>query len=160
MTVFEKFEVLQTEYETAKTKLFEEIEPTLKELAAAFFVQFPAVDSFSWYQYTPYFNDGDACNFSVCADESSIELNEGDDDDDYEGDDDYDDEESEDELEFPDAEASEVVLTSEMKKSAKEAASELIANFDDEMLEHLYGDHVKITIHRDGTATTDEYYHD
>lgn len=37
------------------------IKEALKELFAAF----PILDSVKWTQYTPYFNDGDACTFSV-----------------------------------------------------------------------------------------------
>jgi hypothetical protein len=37
----------------------------LKGVLDQFFTKFPNVDSIRWEQYTPYFNDGDACTFSV-----------------------------------------------------------------------------------------------
>lgn len=61
------------------------IKDTLKELFAAF----PMIESVKWTQYTPYFNDGDACEFSVNDVEiklggaigKAIEASEEDDDD-------------------------------------------------------------------------------
>ncbi len=38
----------------------EDLEPMLRAVLAD-----PAIDSFGWKQYTPYFNDGDPCEFSV-----------------------------------------------------------------------------------------------
>jgi len=37
----------------------------LKEGAEAIFAAYPELVSFSWEQYTPYFNDGDECIFGV-----------------------------------------------------------------------------------------------
>lgn len=46
-----------------------ELERTAKELLASeaqrLFKKYPALTSFSWRQYTPYWIDGDACNFSA-----------------------------------------------------------------------------------------------
>lgn len=36
------------------------------------FAAYPALESFAWRQYTPYFNDGDVCTFGVYADEPTI----------------------------------------------------------------------------------------
>jgi hypothetical protein len=36
-----------------------------KELMKNFFIEFPEVKCVGWTQYTPYFNDGDTCEFSV-----------------------------------------------------------------------------------------------
>lgn len=37
----------------------------LKEAFQDFFTRFPTVESLSWPQYAPYFNDGAPCEFSV-----------------------------------------------------------------------------------------------
>jgi len=37
----------------------------LKEALAEFFDKYPEVETVQWTQYAPYFNDGDACVFSV-----------------------------------------------------------------------------------------------
>ena len=54
----EKQRALQKEFQTTAQALFKE---TTKE----FFEQNPLVNSIVWTQYTPYFNDGDTCEFSV-----------------------------------------------------------------------------------------------
>ena len=59
--LIEKQRALQKEFQTTAQALFKE---TTKE----FFEQNPLVKSIVWTQYTPYFNDGDTCEFSVgCA---------------------------------------------------------------------------------------------
>ncbi len=45
----------------------------LKEDADAVFEKYPELKSFGWTQYTPLFNDGDACEFS--ADVSDVYIN-------------------------------------------------------------------------------------
>jgi len=56
-----KQRALQKEFQTTAQALFKE---TTKE----FFDQNTLVNSIVWTQYTPYFNDGDTCEFSVgCA---------------------------------------------------------------------------------------------
>lgn len=40
---------------------------------------------------------------------------------------------------------------------AAEAASEFLDQFDDAIIKDLYGDHVKITVKRDGSVETEEY---
>jgi len=37
----------------------------LKKGLNVIFEEYPNIDSISWNQYTPYFNDGDPCEFSV-----------------------------------------------------------------------------------------------
>jgi hypothetical protein len=59
--LLEKQRALQKEFQATAQKLFKE---TTKE----FFEQNPLVQSIVWTQYTPYFNDGDTCEFRVgCA---------------------------------------------------------------------------------------------
>lgn len=36
------------------------------------FTKYPNLFSFSWRQYTPYFNDGDACYFRACTDDIDV----------------------------------------------------------------------------------------
>src|SRR5271165_5041195 len=38
------------------------------------FDKYPNLVSFSWVEYSPHFNDGDACTFSVYADEIPVEF--------------------------------------------------------------------------------------
>jgi len=54
----EEFEAIQKDYREKSQKIF-------KEGFSAFFEQVPLIKAVSWTQYTPYFNDGEACVFSV-----------------------------------------------------------------------------------------------
>ena len=50
------------DYKKAKAKLSDaKLHPYFEPL----FEKFPELESFSWTQYAPYFNDGDACTFSA-----------------------------------------------------------------------------------------------
>lgn len=56
--LIEKQRALQKEFQTTAHALFKE---TTKE----FFEQNPLVNAILWNQYTPYFNDGEPCEFRV-----------------------------------------------------------------------------------------------
>src|SRR5271170_2714472 len=45
-----------------------------KEMSAGLFKANPALVSFSWAQYTPYWNDGDTCTFSSYAEYPTVVL--------------------------------------------------------------------------------------
>ena len=53
----EIFKGMQTESKKVFKEAFEEI-----------FEKYPAIETVSWTQYTPHFNDGDTCEFSVNTD--------------------------------------------------------------------------------------------
>jgi hypothetical protein len=54
----EQFETLKKEYQEKSKKLF-------IEAFKQFFEQVPSIKAVTWQQYTPYFNDGEACEFGV-----------------------------------------------------------------------------------------------
>lgn len=54
-----------TEYEQQKKQFQERVSSRLKEVFKEFFRECPEIKTISWLQYTPYFNDGDECIFSV-----------------------------------------------------------------------------------------------
>ena len=60
---------LVTDYDTKIKAMKEELSKTFqnefKVIFAEIFATYPNVKKVSWTQYTPYFNDGDACVFSV-----------------------------------------------------------------------------------------------
>lgn len=62
MTTLEKIKQMKQDY---KTLVSQEGKTLVKELLTTFFSEAPDVESVRWAQYTPYFNDGDACVFSV-----------------------------------------------------------------------------------------------
>jgi len=132
----------------------------VQEMANDIFDAFPVVRAIQWTQYTPYFNDGDPCYFSV--NEARIALNE-----DfmeslqasekqclYECRDDF--------MEFsyrlddhPDS------PTAKVLKKIKKALGEFQGVLNDlsEAMEEAFGDHQQITITRDGVES-EEYSHD
>lgn len=120
----------------------------------------------SWTQYTPYFNDGDSCEFSVCADEMPVQ---------WPGLPDLDGYESSaghiryylstDETRYSAQDTKQRYLDLGMtleKVVAVEKITDAISavlNDNEELLFAAYGDHVEITVTPNG-VTVDEYEHD
>lgn len=100
----------------------------------AVFEEYEQLESISWTQYTPYFNDGDPCEFS--SNIYSIELND----------------------------LNEYADKKELKEKLDNFSNilskirELISIIGDDVLE-LLGEG-KVIVRRDGTITIDEYDHD
>ena len=96
------------------------------------------IDSFTWQQYTPYFNDGDACVFGVYADDPKIN-----------GMDYY--------------EAGDYVAYNDPRYEEMQAPYRRIVKFVNEFSEEdllfMFGDHVEVTVSRDGIEV-DDYDHD
>lgn len=61
----EKFNQLITEQEALRKKFQETAQALFKETTKEFFDLNPGVKCVVWTQYTPYFNDGDTCEFGV-----------------------------------------------------------------------------------------------
>ena len=56
---------IKNQYDAAVEAAKKSGQDASKEVFKEFFEQFPEVDKIQWTQYTPYFNDGDACTFGV-----------------------------------------------------------------------------------------------
>jgi hypothetical protein len=163
----EKFLAFKAQYEEARKKMIEQTDGALKEMVKEIFDAFPGLQSFGWTQYTPYFNDGDTCEFGVNTYSDEIYINDSRDEDDYEDwkcpqckrSNGYD-------VAFcpkdgaPKPVAEVATFSKEDREAAAEMVSDMLKNFDDDMMQDLYGDHVQVTIHRNGTATKEEYEHD
>lgn len=110
------------------------------ESAAVLFTENPTLKSFDWRQYTPYFNDGDPCEFSAYIDEPGING--------VDGDNIYD---------FGDYNKyqSNVELVPLQK-----AVRDFLAIFSEDDLEVLFGDGVTVTVRADGSIDVDDYDHD
>lgn len=59
------YEELRGQIQAAKVEMKRLAPDLLRERAQQIFEQHSDLDSFGWTQYTPYFNDGDACVFGV-----------------------------------------------------------------------------------------------
>lgn len=102
------------------------------ELAKQLFVDYPVIETISWVQYTPYFNDGEETIFSANLD--SFQIN---------GDDRWDAE----------------YHKRGCDKKVYDAVEEFLNAFDEDDYKDLFGDHVKITLTAKEILTS-EYDHD
>jgi len=140
------------------------------EQSKALFEQFPDLKSFSWTQYTPYFNDGDTCEFGANTEYPSIKLDgakdqeaEDFDDEDFDDDDDYisvyNVVKTADGRYIDKYEAGHPDITDRKKIVAFEV-KEFLMEFEDDSLKAMFGDHVRVIVHRDGTVEQEDYEHD
>lgn len=122
----------------------EEMKQAAKELLPVEFKkrfdEWPEAEAFRWTQYTPYFNDGDACVFSVNQPYVKIGDERGDQDDGY--------------LEAYDFDPGSV------EWNRMKDIEGMLESCED-VLEELFGDHCQVTIWRDkNEAEVEEYSHD
>jgi len=176
----------QKKIEKLKSQLSEDSQALFNESLQEIFDNNPDFNSFAWTQYTPYFNDGDSCDFSAHTD--YIYIND-----------------EEEETSFYDVETDlkELKKKDKVIKSLQKEIEELIKqgkkeednweikhnkdrieklnnlnieevekrynfmkdiedlmkNMDQDVLETMFGDHVKVVVTRDG-AETERYDHD
>lgn len=143
------FQEKLAEFNKKKLDLISELKRDFVPMFSEDFEKSKRIDSFGWRQYTPYFNDGDECIFRVNTD--YIYINE----------------EDAEEIEWLGSDfdyktkkytpTSETDVTEfEVYRSIKEKLSAIPEDF----FKDIFGDHVEITIHRDGRVETEEYDHD
>jgi hypothetical protein len=60
-----KFEQLLEDQAELQRKFQEQAQSMFKEITKEFFDKNPGITGVVWTQYTPYFNDGETCEFSV-----------------------------------------------------------------------------------------------
>lgn len=53
------------EIKEARDKFNDELKATFQNISKEFFEEFPMVQTITWNQFTPFFNDGDPCVFSM-----------------------------------------------------------------------------------------------
>lgn len=145
---------LRNRHDEQKKELLELFSSACNDL----FAQFEGLKSFGWLQYTPYFNDGDPCEFGVCCDRDwDMTLN-GVCERDFEDEVFYElDQKTNKELK----ELYEEHPTLKPIKNLQEVVDfipKFIYSFEEEILE-LLGEGL-ITIHKDGKVTVDEYSHE
>lgn len=157
----EKIQQFITNYENSRKAMIEEATSLFKEFTIAFFEKNPPIKSIIWTQYTPYFNDGDTCEFFVTEPYFSNDVNitEA-----YEGED-YD-EESDSELWshstwsfITENKSYQAKIEGVDVESIKQFSSVLQSSVMEDVLQDLFGDHVTVVATRDGFDVND-YYHD
>lgn len=120
----------------------------------------------SWEQYTPYFNDGDACEFHVRADEMPLQWPGNPGVDGYESSAShilYTLQSTETRWGVPEQKAALIAqgFTAEKVKLADEICDVIakVLHDNEELLYAAYGDHIEVTVTPNG-VTVDEYAHD
>lgn len=148
--LFDELHEMRRQYEE---KLENEGEAAVKELFKEFFEANPRVESVKWTQYTPYFNDGDTCTFGV--NEMYLGLNAG------PGEDDEDAEEQDDD-DYEDDDGMSAWSLSRSENPEMKALGEALKGLHvipDDVMESVFGDHVRIIATRNG-FDVEEYSHD
>lgn len=67
-----KFDTIHNAMKELEEKIKKQGQIMFFEVAKEIFDKYPTVRAFSWNQYTPYFNDGDECVFSVNSNDIRI----------------------------------------------------------------------------------------
>lgn len=159
MSALEKFKVIKEEVKRQRDLAQQQMQAAFTEGTKELFELFPNLQAFGWTQYTPYFNDGDPCEFSGARDvcmlftDSEVEESE--------------DAENEDErLEARIESFKENLYDYEVwdekngpNGAAIKAVNEFVRIFDDDDYLALFGDHQQVTVTREGVET-EEYSHD
>jgi hypothetical protein len=143
-TAAAKYNHIKEQIQQLRKSLETQSKDFFKEASAEIFEKHPELKSFSWTQYTPYFNDGDECVFGAQTDYISVAMK-GEDDD-------------EDENEIGSWSLSKATNLTPKQSAAKDALA-LLAAFEDEDFKTMFGDHVRVTVSRKGVSV-DEYSHD
>lgn len=128
---------LISEFNSKKQALEETVRNAMPTMFKDIFDANPTLMSFTWSQYTPYWCDGDTCEFG-CNDihEYTVQFADG---------------------------TQETVDAYDGKQTLSEAidkAQALIHKIPDNILQDAIGDHIQVTIHRSGKMDIQDYEHD
>lgn len=154
MNALESIKQQLREFEQKKKEIVEQLREEFPKILMPIFEKTDKIDNISWTQYTPWFNDGDTCEFSVNLD---IKVNG----------------KYADDLDWYDWKVVEYVnegkYVEDVRKHSEwdqvacmavHAFRESLETIPEEFYFDLFGDHVQVTCHRDGTIKVEEYEHD
>ena len=135
------FDDLEKEIKDLQTKMQERGFQCIKEISKEIFDKYPELHSFSWDQYTPYFNDGDECVFRV-NDWLKVQFEDGYILEDW-------------------SSTSRKYAKNESPKymDAADEAYKLVSSIPEDVMKKIFGDHIEVTIRRNGIEVED-YEHD
>ena len=136
---------VMTKYTEAKKKMKAALEQANAIVKEAFleasnevFNKYPNIESFSWTQYTPYFNDGDECTFSAQTQYPQLTFTDG----------------TEIDIDYGSGDVDAEDVVEEIA-----AVKTFLAQFDESDYEEMFGDHVLVVVSRKG-AKIKGYDHD
>jgi hypothetical protein len=145
----ETIDALRAELDAKMEELRNQFREDFSKIAKEFFTAVPRIKSLTWTQYTPYFMDGDPCEFSLNDIEFSTDENP----------------DAEYYREFTDDDGSfaEMSYTLKTLVTPEEFAlcqkMESIIHSNADLMEDLFDDHVMVVLTANG-AETHEYDHD
>jgi hypothetical protein len=182
-SVIEKIKAELAAFEEKKQAFVTELRKEFPTMFTELFAQAPKLKSVSWTQYTPYFNDGDTCEFSAHTDDLAIN-----------GASHYDEDDEDSEISVRPTlhitlrTEDEVRVNKELAEKTKytwyakagigdsglapnpdydadadrvcSEISAVLSSVPSEFLKDLFGDHAKVTICSNGTIDVEDYDHD
>jgi hypothetical protein len=139
-----KLEELHLAISEAKKKMLKESKAIFNTVAKELFETHEQLEEFSWTQYTPYFNDGGTCHFSV--NEALINGEEG---------------ATEWTIKYArkNKESQEEITALEKLAEITSDVQELLDSIGEECLEEMFGDHAQITVTKD-SVVVDSFEHE
>lgn len=151
MELIEKIKQEIAEFDVKRKTLVEELRHEFPKLGQPLFDKSKKIESIGWTQYTPYFNDGDSCEFGVNFD---LYIN-GSDQYDIEDEDNF----FKEHLGYGDSRR---VNPNYDPNEAKilEDFQLLLQEIPEDFYEDLFGDHAQVTMHKDGRIEVEEYDHE
>lgn len=149
-----RFNSLIAEQQALRVKFRADAQTMFKESLKTFFDMNPGVSALKWTQYTPYFNDGDACEFRVndvyFTNAQGNELNNVSVWGEYEG---------EDENVWVEYYAKSLAGKEGVDVSSCDFISDMIQSSEmEDIMKEMFDDHVYVTVTRSG-IDVDEYEH-
>lgn len=144
MVNLDKIKEANDKLEAAKQAFKEESKTLFRDACTELFEENPKLEYFSWTQYTQYFNDGDQTTFSANTDYPDING------------------ESSSKVEYSKwtakyrAERGETYEKHELADIFNEV-KKFLGSFRYKFYEAAFGDHVKVTVSRDGNVEIEDY---
>lgn len=126
-----KAKELVKKYKETKKIMMEELRQAFTEESKALFDEIPQMGSFSFTAYTPYFNDGDECTYSVNTDYPDL----------------Y------------DLEGNHMSYELREKLGTTEKVSDFLNAFPEEFYKDVFGDHIQVTVSKNKIEVS-EYDHE
>ena len=144
-SVVSEVKTLIADFAETKKKLQAGMQEKLQVVFKEFLVANPEISVITWTQYTPYFNDGSSCTFSV-GDFWAIPTGSSW-------------EEGEYAEEYAISKSNKDVKVSETTQKNWDEFETVLRSIPDDIYEDMFGDHVEITVTKD-KIDVEEYEHE
>lgn len=153
MQVLDRINQQLEEFKEKRKSLVKELQTEFPTLLVPLLEQSKKIESIGRRQYTPYFNDGDECVFGVRNDDLTIN-----------GVSDYDDDDSK--IDFIKErvwDGKNWVNNEDIDRYEFDLLKQIegvLKSVPEDFYKDLFGDHVIVTVFKDGRIETEEYEHD